>query len=149
MDDECKKLYGLMDFSFTEFFTIKVIKQLYFIAIAIAAISALTIIGTGFATGTAMSIIGGIIMAPIAFILYIIFARISLELIVVAFHIADNTKRLVEIAECCEEDICDDETCESHGAPAAPPASSPASSAPQPEPAPEEEKKPEDEEISL
>jgi hypothetical protein len=89
---------GLFDLSFTEFVTIRVIKVLYILAILISAIGALVLLIGGIAKGGGMAFIA-IILAPIAFFLYILMARIWLEVIIVLFRIAENTGRLVEQGE--------------------------------------------------
>jgi hypothetical protein len=96
---EQKGLFGgLFDLSFTEFVTTRVIKVLYVLAIVISAIGALGLLIGGIAKGGGMAFLS-IILAPIAFFLYILMARIWLEVIIVLFRIAENTGRLVEQGE--------------------------------------------------
>ena len=89
---------GLFDLSFTEFVTTRVIKALYVIAIVIAAVFALGLLISGIAKGGAIAFLA-VIFSPIAFFLYVLMARIWLEVIIVLFRIAENTGRLVEHAE--------------------------------------------------
>ncbi len=81
----------LFDFSFSDFLIPKIIKILYIIAIVLAAIGALMILIGGLAGGSVASGLGAIVVSPVLFILYVIGARIWLELILVVFRIAENT----------------------------------------------------------
>ncbi len=82
---------NLLDVSFSEFLTIKIIKVIFIIGIIFCGLGALFFLFTG-----DMSFILRIIVAPIAFLLYVILLRIWLELVLVIFRIADNTDKLVE-----------------------------------------------------
>jgi hypothetical protein len=87
---------SLFDMSFTEFVTTRIIHVLYIIAIVLAGIGALTILGSGFASGRGAGILGGLVLAPVMFLFWVLCARVWLEVIIVAFRIAENTGRLVE-----------------------------------------------------
>ncbi len=89
---------GLFDLSFSEFVTTRVIKVLFVILIILSAIGALALLIGGIAKGGPGAFLA-IIVAPIAFILYVLGARIWLEVIIVLFRIAENTTRLVEQGE--------------------------------------------------
>jgi hypothetical protein len=86
---------SLFDFSFTEFITIKIIKILYGIIIVLAGIFVLFFIVTGFRASAAMGILY-IILSPLVFFLYVIIARVWLEIVIVIFRIEDNTKKMAE-----------------------------------------------------
>lgn len=86
---------SLFDLSFTEFVTTKIIKFLFILAIVAATIAAIIIIVTGFKGGFISGIIS-LILSPIAFLLYVVLARMWLELVIVIFRIAENTGRLVD-----------------------------------------------------
>lgn len=88
-------LGSLFDLSFTEFITTRVIKVLFILAIIFSAIAAVAMIVSGFAGG-AISGIVLLIISPILFLVYVILARVWLELIIVIFRIAENTGRLAE-----------------------------------------------------
>ena len=93
---EGKGFFGsLFDLSFTEFITTRIIKLLFILAIIGSGLGALGIVVTASRAGGA-AIALGIILAPIVFFLYVLCARIWLELIIVIFRIAENTGRLVE-----------------------------------------------------
>lgn len=93
---EVKGFFGsLFDLSFTEFITPRIIKLLFVLAIIIAAIFALFMLVAGIANGGGSAFLA-IIGAPLLFLIYVIMARVWLEVIMVMFHIADNTDKLVE-----------------------------------------------------
>jgi len=90
---------SLFDMTFTEFVTTRIIHVLYIIAIVLAGLGALTILGSGFASGSAGGMLGALILAPLMFVFWVLWARVGLELIIVVFRIAENTGRLVEQQE--------------------------------------------------
>ena len=85
----------LFDLSFSEFITKRVIKALFVLAIIISAVAAIAILVGGISRG-GLGILGGIVLAPIAFVIYVLVARVWLELILVLFRISDNIDRLAE-----------------------------------------------------
>lgn len=86
---------SLFDFSFTEFITPRIIKLLFVLAIIISAIFALFIFFVGITRGGLEALLT-LILAPLVFLLYVVGARVWLEVIMVMFRIADNTDKLVE-----------------------------------------------------
>jgi len=96
---EQKGLLGsLFDLSFTEFVTTRVIKALFVLAIVMGTVGAFGLLISGIGKGGGMAFLS-ILLAPIAFFLYVLMARIWLEVIIVLFRIAENTGRLVEQGE--------------------------------------------------
>lgn len=84
----------LFDLSFKEFITIKIIKVLYILAIIGAGIWALVVLFGGFAGRSFGSFLGGLVLAPVVFLLSVTFSRIWLETLIVLFRIAENTSRM-------------------------------------------------------
>jgi len=82
----------LFELSFTEFITTRVIKILYMLGIAIAAIVGLILIVTAFTKGFAVGLLH-VIAAPIVFILLVIVLRIYMELVLTLFRIEENTRK--------------------------------------------------------
>jgi hypothetical protein len=88
---------ALFDFSFSEYVTTKIIKILYVISIVLAG---LTWVGTllymlfGLSrTGLgAIAVIGGLIFCPIGFILHVVIIRMTYEILIVVFGIAENVR---------------------------------------------------------
>lgn len=99
MNDAKSFFSSLLDMSFSDFITPKIIKVLFILAIIGSAIWALALLVAGIASGSAGGILGGLIGAPIVFILAVILSRVYLELLLVMFRIAENTGRLVNHAE--------------------------------------------------
>ena len=100
MNDPKSFATALLDFSFSEFITTKLIKIMYGILLILIGlafiggiISALIAMfsGGGFLRG-----LGLLCATPIIAILYVIMARAWTELIIVLFRIAENTTELVE-----------------------------------------------------
>lgn len=91
-------LGSLFDFSFRQFVTPRIITFLFILAIIGSAIGALMIFFGGLRIINYAPIRGIVmlILSPLAFFLYVLFARLWLELVIVVFRIAENTSRLVE-----------------------------------------------------
>jgi len=87
---------AIFDLSFSEFVTIKIIKFLFALAIIASAVMTIILIVGGFATESIAVGVMFLILSPIIFFLYVLMARVWLELIIVVFKIAENTSRLVE-----------------------------------------------------
>lgn len=81
---------SLFDFTFSSFVTLRFIKVLYGVFMAIAGIIAL---GLFFAVASqgGVAIVLALIVGPIAFLLYLLVYRVLLEFVVVIFRIAENT----------------------------------------------------------
>jgi hypothetical protein len=86
-------LGGLMDFSFSEFITTRVIKVLYILSILMAALVALGMLIRGAQSGPGGAFLG-LIAGALVFFIYVLFARVWLEIIIVVFRIAENTRDL-------------------------------------------------------
>jgi hypothetical protein len=90
-----KGFFGrLFDLSFNEFVTTKIIKVLFVLAIIGSAFGGLAIMLGLFATKTFFGVVGGLIAGPLAFLLYVIAARVWMEVLIVLFRIAENTAKL-------------------------------------------------------
>ncbi len=85
----------LFDFSFKEFVTTKIIKIIYAIGILFAAIGALALLIKGFQQNFFLGILA-LLLTPVAFVIYSILVRVSLEIIIVLFRIAEDVRKLVE-----------------------------------------------------
>ena len=92
---ETKGFFGrLFDLSFNEFITTKIITVLYVCAMVGAGVWGLTILFGGFASKSFGGILAGLVLAPIAFLVGTILARIWLETLIVLFRIAENTAKI-------------------------------------------------------
>ena len=81
---------ALFDFSFSSMITVKIVKLLYVLALAGAAIWTLIFIAAAFADSGGTGVVV-LILSPGIFLIFAIFSRVYLELIIVLFKIADNT----------------------------------------------------------
>ena len=88
-------LGSVFDFSFTHFVTTKIIKVIFIILMVFAGLAALAFMAMGFKQGTGMGFIF-LLLAPVIFFIYVLFARIWCEIIIVLFRIAENTGRIPE-----------------------------------------------------
>jgi hypothetical protein len=88
-------LSALLDFGFKRFITLSIIKIVYMVGMGLIVLCWLGFLAVSFTQGAAAAI-GVLIVGPIVAGLYLIFLRISLELVVVIFRIGENTSKLVE-----------------------------------------------------
>lgn len=79
---------SLFDLSFNTFITKKIISFLYVLAMAGAALFALSAVIAGFNVSAIVGILA-LILSPIPFLLFVIYARVVLELISVIFRIEE------------------------------------------------------------
>ncbi len=90
---------ALFDLSFNELLTIRIIKILYVLAILASAFGALVILASGMASRDVATTLGSLILAPVVFVIYVLLARIGLEVIILLFKISENTGKLAGQAE--------------------------------------------------
>jgi len=96
MNDTQGFLSSLFDFSFTSFITSKIIKVLYGLCIFFSALVALFIISFGFGISAGTGIVMLLIVAPLFFLLSVIYSRVVLEFIIVVFRISENIAKIAE-----------------------------------------------------
>ncbi len=88
-------LIALFDFTFTRFVTTKIIKILYGIFVLLAGIAALFAIIRGFDADTTLGVVM-LLLSPIIFLIYVILARMWLELVIVIFRIAEDVAEIAK-----------------------------------------------------
>ncbi len=88
----------LFDFGFTDFITKKLIRFLYIGAVLLAGFGSLSFVITGFKQGAAMGV-GALVLAPVLFLFWVVMTRISLELMIVVFRIADYARIVADATE--------------------------------------------------
>ncbi len=86
---------SLFDFSFTEFITPKLIKYLYGVGMLLAGVMALGMIIAGFTAHWAVGILV-LVISPLVFLLFAIYVRLAMELIIVVFRIAEHTAEIAK-----------------------------------------------------
>lgn len=79
----------VLDLSFKRFVTPRLVRMLYVLSLLAAAFYAFSYMFSGFAGGTFTGIFQ-MVTAPLAFLLYLIVARVTVELILAIFRIADH-----------------------------------------------------------
>ena len=85
---------SLFDLEFNEFITKRVVSTLFVISVVVSALFSLGIIIDGFTDSFFWGLIKLLIIAPLVFLLMVIFARVALEVVLVIFRIADNVSIL-------------------------------------------------------
>ena len=97
-----KGFFGtLFDLSFSEFITTKLIKILYILLLVLVAIGfVIAFFGslvTMFSRGGFLQGLLGVVLAPVGALIYVILARMWMELVIVLFRIAENTTEMVRL----------------------------------------------------
>lgn len=85
---------SLFDLSFTRLVTTRVIKILYVLLLVLIGLGLLGFVIAGIASGTAQGIIVALVVGPIAALLYIIYARVFLEVILAIFRILETNREI-------------------------------------------------------
>jgi hypothetical protein len=91
---------GLFDFSFTRFITLKFIRVIYIILVAMIGLFGLLLFVLSLATNNgAAGVFVALIVVPLFTLFWIIVVRLTLEGIVVIFRIGENTTRIANAEE--------------------------------------------------
>lgn len=90
-------LGALLDFGFTRFITLSVIKIVYIVGLVLIVLSWIFLVIGALISGKILAAIGVLVVGAVGAVIYAIFFRIYLELIVVIFRIGENTSKLVEL----------------------------------------------------
>jgi len=85
----------VLDLSFKRFVTPRLVRMLYVLSLLAAVFYAGSWMFSGFKSGT-LSGLFTMVTAPVAFLLYLIFARVTVELILAVFRIAEKVAPLSE-----------------------------------------------------
>jgi len=88
-------LASLFDLSFTSFITTKLIKVLYVLGMVSSALMALFLVISGFARGSGTGLFMLIIVAPVLFLISVIYCRVLMELFILFFRMAEHLAELV------------------------------------------------------
>ncbi len=95
---EIAGLGALLDFGFQKFITLSVIRVLYLLGIAAIALGLVVALMGAFLQG-GWQALAVLVIAPLFALVYLIFLRVWLELVVVIFKIGENTGKLVQQGE--------------------------------------------------
>ncbi len=88
-------IMALFDLGFQRFITLSIIKIVYAIGLGLIVLALVVSIIMGFIGGV-MSGLLALIVGPIVALLYMVFFRMWLELVVVMFRIGENTSKLAD-----------------------------------------------------
>ncbi len=86
-------LKDLFDFEFKTFITLKVLKVVYIISVALIGLAAVAFLISGLSQGGATAVLA-IVMVPLVALLYLIMARVYVEVIAMFFRIGDHTAKI-------------------------------------------------------
>jgi hypothetical protein len=93
-----KSFFGaLFDVSFSSLITTKVIKVIYILSMVVIGLIALFFVAAAFAQSVAVGLITLVIFAPLVALVYLIYARVILEVIICLFRIMETNVELVEL----------------------------------------------------
>ena len=81
----------LFDLSFTEFVTPSIIKVIFVVGIVLAGLMSLFVL-LAFVNQGGGAVVAGIILAPLVFFVYVLFARVLSEGYLILFRIEENTR---------------------------------------------------------
>ena len=87
---------SLHDFRFVSFVAMRMLKVLYVIITILYSLAALGFLIGAIVSANAASIILGVILVPIGYIVYLVFARLTIEVIMVIFRIGADVRSLAE-----------------------------------------------------
>ena len=90
-------LTSLFDISFSSLITTRVIKVLYVLSMIIIGLFALFFVVAAFSNSVAGGIVVLLVVAPLAGLLYLIYVRVLLELVLVIFRILETNTELVRL----------------------------------------------------
>lgn len=90
-------LASLFDISFSSLITTKVIKVLYVLSMILIGLLALVFIAVAFAQSVGAGLFTLIIVAPLAALLYLVYTRVLLEVIICLFRIMESNVELVQL----------------------------------------------------
>ncbi len=86
-------LDAVLDFSFSRFVTPRLIRTLYGLTLLAAALSAVTWMFSGFSSSLLYGLFT-LITAPLAFLIYVLSARVMMEVVLALFRIAEHIETL-------------------------------------------------------
>jgi hypothetical protein len=93
-----KGFFGsLFDLSFSSLVTTKVIKVIYVISLIVIALVALLFVVGAFAESAALGVLTLLVLAPAIGLLYVVYTRVILEVIIAVFRLVEYNGELVAL----------------------------------------------------
>jgi len=86
---------ALFDFSFSSFITAKLIRVIFGLGLIVVGFGALSMLIAGFSQGFMAGILA-LILAPLVFLLFAMYLRVVLEVLIVLFRIAENVALIAD-----------------------------------------------------
>jgi uncharacterized membrane protein len=90
-------LSSLFDVSFSNLITTRVIKVIYILSMILIGLTALVFVAGAFSNSVAAGLFTLVILAPLAALLYLIYVRVILEVIICVFRITETNTELVAL----------------------------------------------------
>jgi hypothetical protein len=90
-------LASLFDTSFSSLITTRVIRVIYIISMVVIGLAALAWTAAAFAQSVGFGLLVLVIVAPLVSLLYLIYTRVLLEVIIALFRIMENTGELATL----------------------------------------------------
>lgn len=90
-------LGSLFDVSFSSLITTKVIKVIYILSMILIGLTALFFVAAAFTESAGAGVITLLVFAPLAALLYLIYVRVILEVIICVFRIMETNVELVSL----------------------------------------------------
>lgn len=98
MNDPMSFLNTLFHFSFHDFITTRIIPLLYGLWLAVSGIIALAIIVSAFGQGPVAGLNALLVIAPLYFLISVVYGRVLLEFVIVVFRIAEDVRQIARDA---------------------------------------------------
>lgn len=89
-------LSELFDYSFSTLITPKILRMAYIVATVMAGLGSLAMFVNLAALAEGDGVFLGLLLVPALFLLYMICARIALEMVIVVFRIGDDVRRIAD-----------------------------------------------------
>jgi len=86
---------SLFDFSFSSLITTKIIKLIYIISMITIGLLALLFTLVAFRASPVIGVVTLLVLAPLGALIYTIYIRVILEVVIALFRIMENTQQLV------------------------------------------------------
>ena len=90
-------LASLFDVSFKSLVTTRVIKVLYILSMVLIGLTALFFVGAAFNNSAAAGLFTLVVIAPFISLLYLVYVRVLLEIVIAIFRIMETNVELVEL----------------------------------------------------
>jgi hypothetical protein len=90
-------LASLFDVSFSSLITTKVIKVLYILSMVVIGLGALVFIASAFVQDPIFGLFTLVVLAPLFSLLYLIYTRVILEVLICLFRIMETNVELVQL----------------------------------------------------